>query len=104
MTCTQIGTVFSITGKAGAAGGIELDLSIQVSTVSESGTPISETVRAPMFRTATMTRKGPVEARVPFVVVSVDAANVDAHGNAMAYIARITLGAPQGAAGPGRGE
>jgi hypothetical protein len=100
---TQIGTLFTIAGKAGAGGEIELDLSIQVSAISDSGTPISTNVNAPMFRSAMIARKGPVEAKVPFVVVSVDAANVDAKGNAVAYIARVTLGAPQNA-GPAAGE
>ena len=92
---TQIGTIFSIAGKAGANGSIELDMTIQVSTLSASGTPVLANLNAPMFRTAMMARKGPVEEKVPFVVVSVDAANVDAQGNAVAYIARITLGAPE---------
>ncbi len=96
----QIGTIFSIAGKTGAGGGIELDLSIQVAAMSASGTPISTNLNAPMFRTTMMARKGPVEARVPFVVVSVDAANVDGNGKAVAYIARITLGAPQSDPGP----
>ena len=101
---TQVGALFNIAGKAGAGGNIELDLGIQVSANSESGVPISTKVNAPIFRTVTMARKGPVEARVPFVVVSVDAANGDAAGKAVAYIARVTLGAPQSAVGPARGE
>jgi hypothetical protein len=101
---TQVGALFNIAGRAGATGNIELDLGIQVSAMAEGAMAISSNVKAPVFHTSTMSRKGPVEARQPFVVMSVDAGTVDAEGKAVAYIARITLGAPQAASGPGRGE
>jgi hypothetical protein len=41
-----------------------------------------------------------VEARQPFVVLSVDAASLDSEGRAVAYIARVRLGNPQQAADP----
>ena len=69
-------------------------MTIQVSSMSD-GVPISANVKAPIFRLANLARKGPVEARQPFVVLSVDAASLDSDGKAVAYIARITLGAPQ---------
>ena len=91
---TSAGAMFNIAGKAGAGGRIELDLGIQVAAMSD-GVAISANVKAPIFRTVTLLRKGPVEARQPFVVLSVDAASVDQDGKAVAYIARVTLGAPQ---------
>ncbi len=91
---TQTGTSFAVAGKAGAGGSIELDMTVQVSAMSD-GVAISDTVKAPIFRNTTMARKGPVAARQPFVVLSVDAASVDADGKALAYIVRMTLGVPQ---------
>jgi hypothetical protein len=42
-----------------------------------------------------LSHKGPVEARQPFVVVSVDAGSADKDGKAVAYIGRIKIGEPQ---------
>lgn len=91
---SDIGATFSIIGKVGASG-IELDLNVQVSSLSPGATEISPGVKAPMFRRATMAHKGLVEAQKPFVITSVDAASLDANGKAVAYIARVTLGTPQ---------
>jgi len=101
---TQTGALFNIAGKAGASNNIELDLSIQLAALSKGSTPISSTVTAPMFRTVTLMHKGPVMARQPFVILSVDAASLDPDGKAIASIARITLGVPQSAPAPARGE
>ncbi len=90
----QMGAIFNVAGRTIAPDKIELDLSIQVSSLAEGATPIAGTVKAPVFRSATLAHKAPVAARKPFVVVSVDAASVDANGKAVAYIARITLGPP----------
>jgi beta-lactamase regulating signal transducer with metallopeptidase domain len=92
---TNTGALFKIAGKAGAGDRIELDLNMEVSSMTESSTEIAPGVKAPLFRVASMSHKGPVQADRPFVVVSVDAASVDAAGKAVAYIARVTLGAPQ---------
>jgi hypothetical protein len=88
---TQVGAIFKITGKTSTPTAIELDLGIQMSTMSE-GTAISDKVKAPMFRNTTLSYKGPVAARQPFVVISADAASVESSGKAVAYIARVTLG------------
>jgi hypothetical protein len=95
---SDVGMVFDVAGKT-APGGIEVDLKIQVSSLAEGTTEISKGVKAQMFRRSVMSHKGIVEANKPFVVVSVDAASLDAGGKAVAYIARVTLGAPQS---PGR--
>jgi hypothetical protein len=101
---TQVGAVFNVAGKTGAgADSIALNLDIQVSALTEGGgVPISTNVHAPLFRTVTMTHKGTVTAKQPFVVVSADAMNVDDKGKAVAYIARVVLGAPQGDVTPAR--
>jgi hypothetical protein len=94
------GALFSIAGKAAGAagGGGEVDLNIQVSSSGDASAAISDKVKAPLMRRATLSHKGPFEARKPFVVVSVDAGSADKDGKAVAYIGRVTLGEPQGQA------
>ena len=104
VTYRQTGAIFSLAGKASVGAGMEMDLSIQVATLTEGATAISTNVKAPLFRQATMVHKGPIEAGKPFVVVSVDAGSVDESGKAVAYIGRIIVGAPQLGSGVGRGQ
>jgi hypothetical protein len=95
VTYQQTGAIFTIAGKGTAADKMDLDLQIQLSTVSDSSAAVSPNVKASLFRTATMSHKGAVDAKTPFVVLSADAASVDENGKAVVYIARITLGVPQ---------
>jgi hypothetical protein len=92
---SNVGALFDLMGKTGADGRMEVDLSIQVSTLTEGSTAISNDVKAPVFRRVTMSRKGLVEANKPFVVISIDAAALDPDGKAVAYIARVIFGSPQ---------
>jgi hypothetical protein len=92
---SSVGALFDLAGKAGTDGRMVVDLSIQVSTLTEGNTAISNDVKAPVFRRVTMSRKGLVEANKPFVVISIDAATPDPDGKAVAYIARVTVGSPQ---------
>jgi hypothetical protein len=101
---TQVGAFFNVAGKKGGGETVVLDLTIQLSGITEGGVAISTMVAAPMFRTATLVHKGTVTARQPFVLMSADATNVDGNGKAVAYIARVTLGVPEGAAEGGRGD
>jgi len=91
----SIGAAFSLAGDAGATGTIDLDLNIQLSSISEGATAIAANVKAPVFRRATISHKGPVQPRKPFVVVSIDAGSGDGNGKAVAFIGRITMGEPQ---------
>jgi len=91
----QTGANFAIAGKHDDADRIECDLQIQLSAVAASSEEIAPNVKASLFRTATMSHKGAVRAKEPFVVLSADAASADENGKAVVYIARITLGAPQ---------
>jgi hypothetical protein len=101
---TQVGAQYGIAGKViGGGENVALNMDISVSAMSEGGVPISTNVNAPMFRTATMAHNGTVTAKQPFVVLTVDAANADGKGKAVAYVARVTLGVPQVDAGAGRG-
>jgi hypothetical protein len=93
---TNTGAIFNIAGRAGAGPKVELDLTVEVSSMTDSGTEIGPGVKAPLHRVAKMSHKGMVEANQPFVIVSVDAASLDAGGKAVAYIARVTLGTPEG--------
>ena len=98
------GVVFSLAGRAATTGKLELDLNISLSSMSESNAQISADVKAQMIHRATIAHKGTVEAGKAFVVVCADASSPDANGNAVAYIARVTLSAPQPGAGASRGE
>jgi beta-lactamase regulating signal transducer with metallopeptidase domain len=90
-----MGANFAVSGNTSPTGALDLDLSIQLSAVSNGGAPMAGDVKAPLFRRATMSHKGPVQPRKSFVVVSVDASSVDAAGKAVAYVGRITIGEPQ---------
>jgi hypothetical protein len=92
---TSVGAVFNLAGKTDDKGAIALDLSVQVSGLSEGAVTISAAVKAPAFRVTQMSYKGSATPRQPFVVISVDASTTDANGKAVAYLARITLGEPQ---------
>ena len=90
------GAHFTIVGKAGA-GGVNLDLGIEVSSAGEA-VPVGEKAAASVRRRATLSHKGPAEPGKPFVLLTADAGSVDKDGKAVAYIARITLGEPRGPA------
>jgi hypothetical protein len=98
------GAHLTVAGNADNNGGIDLDLNIQISAMSEGGVPIAEKVTAPLFRNATISHEGVVQPHRPFVVVSVDAASTDSGGKAVAYIGRITLGDLQRATPPAKSE
>jgi beta-lactamase regulating signal transducer with metallopeptidase domain len=91
----SLGTIFEMAGKSIDAGKIDFDLKIRMSGVSDSSAAISRNIKSPLFRNSIMSHKGVVEPKTPFLVLSADAATADENGNAVAYIARITLGAPQ---------
>jgi beta-lactamase regulating signal transducer with metallopeptidase domain len=91
----EVGAVFGVAGKAAAAGALDLDLSIQVASSTDGGAQVSEKVKALVIRKTTLSHKGPVQARKPFVIVSVDAGSVDKDGKAVAYVGRVTIGEPQ---------
>jgi hypothetical protein len=92
---SQTGALFTLAGKSDAVGPLDLDLNIEVAGISEGSTPIDDRVKAPKFRRSTLSHKGPINPRKPFVVMNVDGVSVDGDGKAVAYIARITLGDPQ---------
>ena len=91
----NLGAQFSIGGEAGGPGSHELDLSIQVTAISDAGVTSDESAKRPVIRSVTLLHRGAFEPRKPFIVMSVDADAVDKNGNAVAYIARITLGEPE---------
>lgn len=102
---TQVGAMFNLLGKTQFNGTIELDMSIELSSIVEGTTEIADGEKAAVFRTSTMSYKGIVQPNQPFVLMSIDAGSVDTNGKAMAYIARITLGTPQTSEPtPARGE
>ena len=87
------GAIFSLAGKA-AASNIDMDLNIQVSSFLESGVTVGDN-KAPIIYSSTLSHKGPIQARKPFIVVTVDAGSLDKDGKAVAYIARVIVGQPQ---------
>jgi hypothetical protein len=89
------GAVFTIAGQAVSADRVNLDLKVDVTTISESTIPVSETVKSGIVRNAQMAHKGLVDAGKPFVIVHADASSVDALGDAVAYVVWVSLGAPK---------
>jgi beta-lactamase regulating signal transducer with metallopeptidase domain len=89
------GAIFTLAGKPVSSGNVDLNLDIEVSAISDGGTAISENVKASLFRTATLSSKGHVTPDQPFVILSFNGGTRDEAGRAVAYIARVTLGAPQ---------
>jgi hypothetical protein len=99
---SNAGAQINISGKAAGGDQIDLDMSMQISSLGESQVTIGEAINAPIFRTVTLLQKGIVRADQPCVIVGVAACSRDADGKAVARVARVTLGAPQSA--PGRGQ
>jgi beta-lactamase regulating signal transducer with metallopeptidase domain len=91
----QTGAVFSIAGQRDDTDRMECDLKIQLSAVAPSSAALAGDVKAPLMRSATMSHKGEVQAKKPFVILSADAASTDENDKAVVYIARVTLGTPQ---------
>ena len=85
VTYREVGAIFNVSGKASTSS-MELDLSIQVSVIGDNGVAITDTVKAPMFRSSTMEHRGEATPGQPFVLMSVDAASTDDHGQAVAYM------------------
>jgi hypothetical protein len=90
----SVGAHFSLAGKAGPGASV-LDLSIQVSSTSDTTTTVGDGVAVPVMRNATMVHKGAFQPKKPFVVMSVDAGALDKDGKALAYIARVVVGEPE---------
>jgi hypothetical protein len=86
------GATVQLAGTPQAGGKAEMTMMITVSAMTEGTIAVRPGVNAPNFRNARMQYKGVVAPGVPFVVMSVDAASVDADGKAVAYIARVTMG------------
>jgi hypothetical protein len=89
---TALGATFTLSGKAKGAGNVDLNLIVQVGTLTDGGVAIAANVSAPYFRSAVMDHKGLVKTGQPFVLVSADGAALDAEGKAVAYISKVTLG------------
>ena len=54
-----------------------------------------EAIKVPAIHVSSMSYKGVVQDKRPFVAVSIDADSLDADGKAVAYIARVTVGTQQ---------
>jgi hypothetical protein len=91
---TQTGAILELLGKE-SGGAVEVDLRIRLTQMGDAGVPVGGEIKAPNFRTATLMRKAPVKPKQPFVIMSVDASSPDANGKAVAYFARVVLGAPE---------
>ena len=89
------GAIFTLTGKTISSSNMDVNLGIEVSAISDGGTAISENVKASLFRVATLSYKGPVTPAKSFVILSFNGGTRDEAGQAVAYIARVTLGTPQ---------
>lgn len=95
VTYQQTGAIFNIAGKSDADDKVDFDLQIRLSTISDSNTATAPNTKASVIRAVTMSHKGAVAAKTPFVVLTADAASTDEHGMAVVYVARVTIGTPQ---------
>ena len=88
----SVGAVLNIAGSSGPDGGISAELGLEMSAFTESAVNISAQRPARVVRKVVMGYKGMMRPGAPVVIVSADAASLDAEGKAVAYIARIVLG------------
>ena len=94
ITYVHTGAIFSLAGKTDA-NNVDMDLTIEVSSMLESAVTTGGDAKSPIMHTATLSHKGPVTPRKSFIVVTVDAGSLDKDGKAVAYIGRVTVGEPQ---------
>ncbi len=94
---TSVGAIFDVIGKPGDNGMINLELSVQVSALDMSaGVPISANVNAPVFRRSILQQNDQVQPEKAFMTMTADGGTPDKDGNVVVYVARMTLGKPQG--------
>ncbi|HVT79495.1 MAG TPA: hypothetical protein VHM90_02470 [Phycisphaerae bacterium] len=97
---TSVGAIFDVIGKLGDNGMINLQLSVQVSAMdTSSGVQIAPGVNAPLARRAILQQDDQVQPEKPFMTMTADGGAPDKDGNAVVYVARMTLGKPQGNTG-----
>ena len=72
---------------------LQVTSTIEMSTKTESGVEAAPGLSHDVIRKTTMSLKGPVELGKPTVLISADAASRDKDGKAVAYVARMVLGA-----------
>jgi len=90
----QVGAIFKVAGRPAGPGRLDVDLSIETASLTDSSARISDGTIAPTIRSAVMSHKGPVDLGKPAVLLSADAASKDADGNAVAHVCRVLLTAP----------
>jgi beta-lactamase regulating signal transducer with metallopeptidase domain len=90
-----VGASFSIAGKVAGPDKIDCDLKIELSAASEMQQKVGPGLTQPLFRRATMLHNGTARPKKPFVILSADAANTDADGKAVVYVAKVTFGTPE---------
>ena len=93
----SVGAILKVAGQPAPDGDITAKLELEISALTESAVEISPNTPARVRRKVEMAHNGPVTPGRPVVLVSADAGSPDAKGRAVAYIARIVLGAPQAA-------
>jgi hypothetical protein len=89
---SDIGTLISITGRAGSGGRVELDLHVDLTAMTSSSKTITLDVKAPLFRHVSISRKGTIESGKALVAMTIDASAPDPDGKALAYVAWVKVG------------
>jgi hypothetical protein len=89
------GVRITLAGTTLAPNKLNINLNINVTTISEGTIPISDRLKTGIVRTVELAHQGPVIPNQPFISVQVDASSLDPQGNAVAYIVRSTLGTPR---------
>jgi len=89
----NVGVMFHIVG-AGADGGRDVKVEIEMSALTEAGAQVAEGVSAMRVRSVVLGRSGPVHFGRPEALVAVDATTADAQGDAVAYVCRLVFTQP----------
>ena len=89
----EVGAIFQVSAKP-TDRGLEAKVEVEMSAVTDSGTPIADKVPAVSIHHVSLGHDGPVELGRPVVMASVDASTRDAQGAAVAYVCRIVFSAP----------
>jgi len=91
----KVGPVFTVIGDVVGKDRLNVDVKVYLTAITEGTVSLSSGAKAGIIRTTTMVHKGLVDADKPFVILQADGGTPDANGNAVAYVVRMSLGAPK---------
>jgi hypothetical protein len=89
----EVGAIFQVSAKP-TDRGLEAKVEVEMSALTDSGTPIADKVPAMSIHSVSLGHDGPVGLGRPVVMASVDASARDTEGKAIAYVCRVVFSAP----------